>query len=258
MEYLSFGIRLWLAMVCAVAVLGKVRSRRSFGAFVTSLESAARAVPLVRAPARFARRLAPPVLAAEIAVAVLSPLPATAVLGCVLAVGLFGVFTAGVGVAVATGADASCACFGRITTKLGVAARGAQHRARRRGGRGADPRRWPAGSGRPAACRRLSRPPWPRSLSSSGPTSRPCSPHWHCPKWRYRGEWSDAGGRRGGRRSPGSVGLALALVLARRYRELREALVATGALRTAGAGRTRSAAGRDVGAGRWARRCRPG
>lgn len=119
MEYLSFGIRLWLAMVCAVAVLGKVRSRRSFGTFVTSLESAARAVPLVRAPARFARRLAPPVLAAEIAVAVLSPLPATAVLGCVLAVGLFGMFTAGVGVAVATGADASCACFGRITTKLG-------------------------------------------------------------------------------------------------------------------------------------------
>lgn len=118
MEYLSFGIRLWLALVCAVAVVGKVRSRRSFAAFVTSLESVARAVPLIRAPARFATRTAMPVPVTEFAAAVLLPWQATAVPGSVLAVGLFAVFTIGVAVAVATGEAATCACFGRITTTL--------------------------------------------------------------------------------------------------------------------------------------------
>jgi hypothetical protein len=117
MDYLSFGIRLWLAMVCAVAVVGKVRSRRSFGQFVTSLEVTARAVPLVRAPAVFARLVAVPLVVGECVVAVL--LPVTAVVGGVLAVGLFGGLTAGVAVAVATGTPAPCACFGRITRNLG-------------------------------------------------------------------------------------------------------------------------------------------
>jgi hypothetical protein len=119
MHYLSFGIRLWLALVCAVAVVGKARGRRSFGDFVTSLELAARSVPLVRAPARFARLAAAPILVAEAATAVLLPLPATALAGGVLAVLLFAGFTAGVMVAVATGAEAPCACFGRISRRLG-------------------------------------------------------------------------------------------------------------------------------------------
>lgn len=119
MHYLSFGIRLWLALVCAVAVVGKVRGRHSVRDFVTSLELTARAVPLVRAPARFARLVALPILLAEVAAAVLLPLPATATAGGVLAVALFAVFTSGVTIAVATGVGAPCACFGRISSSLG-------------------------------------------------------------------------------------------------------------------------------------------
>jgi hypothetical protein len=119
MDYLSFGIRLWLALVCAIAVLGKVRSRRSYGEFVMSLELTGRAVPLVRAPAVFARSVAAPLVAAECATAVLLSVPATAVVGGVFAVVLFGGLTAGVAVAVATGTPAPCACFGRITRNLG-------------------------------------------------------------------------------------------------------------------------------------------
>lgn len=120
MHYLSFGVRLWLALVCVVAVIGKTRGRRSFGDFVTSLELAARAVPLVRSPASFARLVAPPILLAEAATAVLLPLPAPvpAMAGAALAVLLFGVFTVGVTIAVVTGVGAPCACFGRISRTL--------------------------------------------------------------------------------------------------------------------------------------------
>jgi hypothetical protein len=114
MDYLSFGVRLWLALVCAVAVLGKLRS---YGQFVTSLEVTARAVPLVRAPAVFARWVAAPLVVVEGATAVLLLVPA--VVGSVLAVVLFGGLTAGVVVAVVTGTPAPCACFGRITRNLG-------------------------------------------------------------------------------------------------------------------------------------------
>jgi hypothetical protein len=120
MTYLSLALRLWLAGVCIVAAAGKVAGRRSFGDFVNSLELAARAVPLVRAPARFARLAALPTVAAELAVAALLPWPPTALPGSALAVALFGVFTAGVTTAVATGTEAPCACFGRISRTLGV------------------------------------------------------------------------------------------------------------------------------------------
>jgi hypothetical protein len=114
-ETLSFAIRLWLALVCLTAALGKARGYR---AFVDSVELIARAVPLISAPAMFARRSGRALVTAELLLAVLLPWPDTAVAGSALALGLFGALSVGVGVSVATGAAAPCACFGRISQTL--------------------------------------------------------------------------------------------------------------------------------------------
>jgi hypothetical protein len=118
MSYLSLTLRIGLAAVCLTAVLGKARGRVSLQAFVTSIEQVGRAVPLVKAPNRFATIVAAPTLAAELVVAILLPWPATARAGAVLALLLFGTLTAGVWLAVVTGVPARCACFGRVSRRL--------------------------------------------------------------------------------------------------------------------------------------------
>jgi hypothetical protein len=119
MDHLSLALRIGLTVVCLTAAVGKVRRRSAFRAFVSSVEAMVRAVPLVTAPHRFAVVVAGPTVAAELAVAVLLPWPATARAGAVLAVLLFGVLTAAVWFAVATGVPARCACFGRLSRRLG-------------------------------------------------------------------------------------------------------------------------------------------
>lgn len=121
MSYLSLALRIGLATVCLVAVVGKARGRASLRAFVTSIEQVARAVPLVKTPNRFATVVAGPTLVAELAVAVLVPWPGTARVGAVLALLLFGTLTTGVWFAVVTGVPARCACFGRTSRRLAPA-----------------------------------------------------------------------------------------------------------------------------------------
>ena len=121
MSYLSLILRIALTAVCLTAVLGKAHSRASLQAFVTSIEQVARAVPLVKAPNRFATMVAIPTLVAELAVAILLPWPATARIGAVLALLLFATLTTGVWLAVATGVPARCACFGRTSRRLAPA-----------------------------------------------------------------------------------------------------------------------------------------
>lgn len=118
MNYLSLIPRIGLAAVCLAAVVGKARGRASLRAFVTSIEQVARAVPLVKAPNRFATIMAAPTLVAELAVAVLLPWPGATRAGAVLALLLFGTLTAGVWLAVVTGVPARCACFGRVSRRL--------------------------------------------------------------------------------------------------------------------------------------------
>lgn len=119
MAYLSLALRFALTVVCVVAVVGKVRSRTAFRAFVTSVEQVARAVPVIRAPSRFAAAVAVPTVATELAVALLLPWPAMAPVGAVLAVALFLTLTVAVWFAVVTGSAARCACFGRLSRRLG-------------------------------------------------------------------------------------------------------------------------------------------
>jgi hypothetical protein len=116
--YLSLASRVALVVVCVAAMLGKVRSRTTFRAFVTSVEQVARAVPMIRAPSRFAAAVAVPAVATEFAVAAALAWPATGPAGTVLAVALFGALTAFVWFAVVTGSEARCACFGKLSHRL--------------------------------------------------------------------------------------------------------------------------------------------
>jgi hypothetical protein len=119
MDLLSFALRIALAAVCLTASLGKARGRAAFRAFVTSVAQVARSVPLVRAPERFAAVVAGPTVGAELVVAALLPWPDTALAGTVLALLLFGALTAAVWIAAAAGVPARCACFGRLSRRLG-------------------------------------------------------------------------------------------------------------------------------------------
>ena len=92
--------------VLAVSLISKVRSRTSLGAFLD-------AVATMRIiPARWAPLVAMAVIAAEASVLALLVWPRTVLIGLGAAALLFGVFTAGLAIAVGRGADVGCHCFG--------------------------------------------------------------------------------------------------------------------------------------------------
>lgn len=106
--------RLMLAAVCLTAVIGKVAGRDRIRAFGRTLATVGVPRPLL-VPVGAA------VVAAELGVAALTPWPATALAGALLATALFAVLTAGVVVAVRNRTTASCRCFGLRGTRLGPA-----------------------------------------------------------------------------------------------------------------------------------------
>jgi hypothetical protein len=112
MDYLSLGLRLFLAFVCLIAVSGKVRGRLAFAEFGRLLEQ-------VGVPAGRTTQVGLGLVLTELAVAALTPWRATALAGSAVAVGLFAVLTTGVGLAVRRGVAAPCRCFGRAGGTLG-------------------------------------------------------------------------------------------------------------------------------------------
>lgn len=114
MVYLALACRCAVDAVFLVSVSGKLRSRTAFRAFVSWL--AALPVPLARSrPSAVAAVTA----AAEALIVVLVALPWTVRPGMALAAVVLAVFTAGTGMAVARGTDASCQCFGASASPLG-------------------------------------------------------------------------------------------------------------------------------------------
>jgi hypothetical protein len=122
MASVTVGAMVLCGLVLLVSSVSKVRSGTDYAEFVAS-------VPAFGFPARWARPFAAVTLAAEVVITTLL-LPATvllvvggarwlAVVGLVLAVGLFGVLTVAVWRAVARRTGAVCRCFGPARTVLG-------------------------------------------------------------------------------------------------------------------------------------------
>jgi hypothetical protein len=114
--YLAIACRAALAIVFLVAVTAKTAGRGSFSEFTRSV-AAMRVVP---APA--ARTVAAASVTAEALVVVLTAIPAraTAVAGCALAALLSVTFSGAIAVSLRRGNRASCRCFGRSVTPLGI------------------------------------------------------------------------------------------------------------------------------------------
>lgn len=122
MAYVTVGAMVLCGLVLLVSSVSKVRGGTDYAEFVAS-------VPAFGIPARWARLFAAATVASEVVITALL-LPATvmlvvggnrwlAVVGLVLAAGLFGVLTAAVWRAVARRTGAVCRCFGPAATVLG-------------------------------------------------------------------------------------------------------------------------------------------
>jgi hypothetical protein len=106
----------WLvAVVFAISATGKLRNRAVRAAFRRSVRD------MAVLPAGAVRPVAVAAPVGEAATAVLLAIPATAVVGCVLAFVLLGAFTAGIATVLRRGTSASCLCFG--TTERPYSAR---------------------------------------------------------------------------------------------------------------------------------------
>jgi hypothetical protein len=101
--YLQLACRLVLLFVFAVAVAGKLRSRRTWREFTGSVRDLG---------IRAARPVAAVTIATEFAVVVSMALPGLVRAGFVLALALLAGLTGGVLVALRNGSQASCRCFG--------------------------------------------------------------------------------------------------------------------------------------------------
>ncbi len=111
---IALALRLLLAAVCLVAVVGKLAGRDGVRSFRRSLAG-------VGVPHRLVGPVGVAVVGAELAVVVLAPWSATAVAGTLVGVALFGVLTVGVARAVRAGTTATCRCFGTNGGRLGRA-----------------------------------------------------------------------------------------------------------------------------------------
>jgi hypothetical protein len=111
MAYLSFGCRVLLLVVFAVAVAGKLRDPAGFRRAVAEL------VPAVR---RHAAVVARCVVGVEAGIVVLLGVPGTAVLGAWACLALLVAFTGAVAGAVRRGSAASCHCVGASAGPVGA------------------------------------------------------------------------------------------------------------------------------------------
>jgi hypothetical protein len=114
MIYVAFGCECLLIVVFAFSAVAKLAGKGAFAAFRLAT---ARLVPAVSG---LARPLSVAVVGVEVAVAVLLAVPATARTGLVLALVLLSAFTVAITAALRRGETASCNCFGRATTPMGV------------------------------------------------------------------------------------------------------------------------------------------
>jgi hypothetical protein len=105
MDAVALALRLTLAVVCGWAAAGKLFGQTGRRETVRMLRGVG--VPRVAAPSA-----AVALVVAELAVAALSPLPATGLVGAGAAVLLFSALTAGVARSVRRGDRVTCACFG--------------------------------------------------------------------------------------------------------------------------------------------------
>jgi hypothetical protein len=104
---LSLALRLAVAFVFAVAVIGKIGAGRAAMAELVD------AIRMLHAPGWLSGPIAWAVVAGEVGVVVLTVQPATAVAGCAVAFGLSTLFTAAVARLVAVRSGLRCRCFGR-------------------------------------------------------------------------------------------------------------------------------------------------
>jgi methylamine utilization protein MauE len=114
MHFLLLTVREVLAGVFGLAVLGKLRARSDWRAFVTSL-TAMRVATTATAPS-----LAIAVVVAEAATCVLLVLPGVPAAGEGSAAIMLGSLTVVVARVVGSGRRVSCGCFGRTTVALSV------------------------------------------------------------------------------------------------------------------------------------------
>ncbi|NUR62931.1 MAG: hypothetical protein HOV87_30400 [Catenulispora sp.] len=113
MTFLAISLRTLLGVVFAVALGGKVRSRRSFADFAASLHE----LRWLPGPARAAAPVA--VVAVEAASIVLLAVPATVPWGFGLTFLTLAVFTASVGWSLRRGETVRCRCFGTDSGPMG-------------------------------------------------------------------------------------------------------------------------------------------
>ncbi|MGW2699576.1 MauE/DoxX family redox-associated membrane protein [Streptomyces sp. NPDC001340] len=113
MTYLFLGCRALLLVVFLVAVTGKIRGRAAFADFSSSV------VALRLLSRRRSKAAAVMTVGAELAAVLLLAVPATAVAGFGVAIGLLLAFVTGIVVALRGGRTAPCRCFGASATPLG-------------------------------------------------------------------------------------------------------------------------------------------
>jgi len=109
MDYVRAGCAALFAVVFAVSAWSKLRDFEGFARSVPSLAPVA---------GRWVRTVASTVVFLEIAAAVLVVVPATAVIGFGLALGLMLVFAAGIAWSLRRGRRTSCRCFGASDTPV--------------------------------------------------------------------------------------------------------------------------------------------
>jgi uncharacterized membrane protein len=114
MTLLAICMRTLLGVVFALALGGKLRSRRSFAEFAASLHE----IHWLPGPARAAAPFA--VVAVEAVSILLLAVPATVPLGFGLAFATLAVFTASVGWSLRRGETVRCQCFGTDSGPMGA------------------------------------------------------------------------------------------------------------------------------------------
>jgi uncharacterized membrane protein YphA (DoxX/SURF4 family) len=110
--YFAMGARCLIALVFLASVVGKVRSRASFGDFESSVRV------LAAWPTGPVRLLAAVVVTVEVAVPILLAVPGAGTAALVVAAVALVVFTAVIMRALRRGTTATCNCFGPAATPL--------------------------------------------------------------------------------------------------------------------------------------------
>ncbi|SDQ87192.1 MauE/DoxX family redox-associated membrane protein [Thermostaphylospora chromogena] len=111
-HYVVWGVQFTLAGVFLAALAGKLRDGRARAGFVSAVTT------IAAVPRGWAGAVGTAVMGVEAAVVVTVLVPATRVIGLILAAGTLTVFAAALGRALASGRRSSCACFGARSSPL--------------------------------------------------------------------------------------------------------------------------------------------